>query len=443
MVTPVDPTKAGSVFEGWSTTSGNLFNFKSIINGNVSLTARWRLYPQYIALSSGDGQYNASIIRNNFGAAQGKNIVVATQPLFRVFERDVNTVLVPSIRRHLAEAEQYDVPIMIFLGVMPFNKVRPDLFNWWDQQAPDPTGKRITNKNNYNPANVNNVEWTGWDASTAVKIGWLIWGTKDDPKNPGQKIPSQQTLEPMPNLMCADFQAAERAAIVTLMTIVNDWYDKLPLNKKYLFAGIRSTDEMAFGINNFYYPNGNSYLGLSESLVPTTGVDPLILPSRGVQTIGYNAVKTAGIKSSGELTIEDLNEVCRRHGEFLSKIYFDLGFPREKIFASSFGKTVGECKTCFNKYACPSWSFYQSEAVNPLTFTAALTALKDSDAPEWAMAEWGIPKETTDPNKWATALNSCLLLPGNRLIRITGNIVIEHGGKINPPAVEGINMILK
>jgi hypothetical protein len=413
---PVNPIKGDSIFAGWFNSQGVSFTNQTPITENVILKAKWWLAPkQYIALSSSDGRYNSALIKSTFGSPLGKTVAVATQPLFRVFERNLTSTFVPSMKRHLAEAEQYDVPIMIFLSVLPFNNVRPDLYNWWDASAAG-----------YNADNVNHVEWYGWDASTAVKIGWLNWG-------------QQLRLPPMPNIMSAKFQQAESEAITTLMTIVKEWYDKLPENKKYLFAGIRSTDEMAIGVNNWYYPNGNSYVGQSTTNDPKTGIDPYNLPSRGVQTIGYNAVKTAGIKSSGTITIEDINEVCRRHGEFLSKIYYDLGFPRDKIFTSSFAKSLGEAKTCVNDYSCPSWSFYHSEATNPSSFTEAMEVIKTSTAPGWSMAEWGIGgSSATD---YYNGLKTSLALSGNRLIRITGNKVIDGNGNLMQGPADGIKML--
>jgi hypothetical protein len=418
--TVVDPTKSDSLFGGWYTSKGLRFEPTTLVTENLNLHAKWWKGPkQYIALSSLDLRYFSSLIKNSFGSCIGKDVAIATQPLIRVFERDMNTVLVPAMKKHLADAVTYDVPIMIFLSVLPMNKVRPDLYNWWDATAAG-----------YNPNNVNNVEWTGWDASTAVKIGWLNWGT-------------QMRVAPMPNIMSPDFMAAETEAIVTLMKLVKEWYDILPANKKYLLAGIRTTDEMAMGVNDFYITNGNSLVNLPEANDPQVKLDPYNLPSRGLVTIGYNAVKTAKIRTSGTLTIEDLNEVCRRHGEFLSKIYCDsLKFPREKLFTSSFAKTAGEAQTCVNNYSCPSWSFYNGEAKDPTLFTSAMGVIKTSTAPGWCMAEWGIDPAESDPIVWKNALKASLNLSGNKLIRITGNRVISHEGVVYQPAATGIQSLL-
>lgn len=365
----------------------------------------WSGPKQYIVLSTSDN-YDGSIkngkqmpnpykmVNETYGSLEGKPVAIGVAPMFRVFQKDMN-VFKEEMRNHLKQSEKYKVPIFICLSSFVFNNARPDLWNWWDKNAPG-----------YNPANKYNVEWFDWTPDSAVKIGWLNWG-------------SQMRLPPMPNLMSPAFRKELGIAFNELGSIVKEWYEKLPENEKWLLIGFRTTDEVAIGINNWYYPNGNSFLDKDPKDDPQTGLQPLILPSRGVQTIGYAAVKTAGIKSSGTITIEDINEACRRHCEYCSKLIFDLGFPREKIYSSSFGKTEGECKTCITDYSCPSWSFYHAEAMTPSRFESAFAALAYSDAPYWAMAEWGIPR-TSEVERFQSGLGTGLALQNIRFIRLTG-----------------------
>lgn len=388
-----------------------LFCMLSILLTGQDQAEAWDGPKQYIVLSTSD-VYDGSprngkpkpsgyqIVHETYGSFEGKEIAIGVAPMFRVFQRDL-PVFAAQIRNHLKQSEQYEVPIFICLSSFVMNEARPDIWNWWDPDAPG-----------FNPDNVNNVEWSGWTAGSAVKIGWLNWG-------------SQMRLKPMPNLMSPVFRSELKTAFDTLGGIVKEWYDELPEDKKWLLIGFRTTDEVAIGINNWYYPNGNAYLDADPADDPRTGLDPLDLPSRGVQTIGYNAVQTAGIKNSGTITIEDLNEICRRHCEYCSRLIHDLGFPREKIYSSSFGKTEGECKTCLTDFSCPSWSFYHATAANPDKFEAAFAALEHSDAPAWAMAEWGIPKNA-ETEKYVTGLSKGLSIPRCRFIRITG----EH---FDPP----------
>src|SRR3546814_3017196 len=93
-------------------------------------------------------------------------------------------------------------------------------------------------------------------------------------------------------------------------------------------------------------------------------------PSRGVQTIGYAALKTGGFKSSGMITGEDIGLLAQKHSEIVSKLCTDRGVPREKVFAHA-GGAGKDLEACLNEYACPSWSFYGSAATNPAGFTEA------------------------------------------------------------------------
>jgi hypothetical protein len=381
----------------------------------------WEGPDQYVVLSTSDNSVNYSspdayyTINKTFGSFEGKSVAVGVAPMFRVFQKDMS-VFTEELKLHLQLSQQYKVPIFICLSTFVFNIARPDMWNWWDGTMPG-----------YDPKNRYNVEWTDWTADSAVKIGWLNWG-------------SQMRLPPMPNLMSPDFRKELKVAFITLGSIVKQWYNALPEDEKWLLIGFRSTDEVAIGVNNWYYPNGNSYLDKDPKDDPQTGLQPLELPSRGVQTIGYAAVKTAGIKKSGIITIEDINEVCQIHCSYSSKVLYDLGFPREMIYSSSFGKTEGECKTCLTKYSCPSWSFYHANAITPTKFTAAFDALEHSDAPHWAMAEWGIARDAST-DQYHTGLTRSLGLSGCRFVRITGEHFRPPDQGIAPELAEALQLI--
>lgn len=384
----------------------------AVCNSNVP---EWDGPDQYIVLSTTDNRITSSngngykVISETFGSFDGKSVAVGVAPMLRVFQKDMSE-FEKELKLHLKYSQQYKVPIFICLSTFVFNTARPDMWNWWDG-----------NKAGYDPMNRFNVEWTDWTADSAVKIGWLNWG-------------SQMRLPPMPNLMSSKFRKELKVAFITLGSIVKKWYNELPEEDKWLFIGFRSTDEVAIGINNWYYPGGNNYLDQPEENDPQYGLNVYDLPARGVDTIGFAAVKTAGIKTSGTITIEDINEVCRLHCEYSSMVLFNLGFPREKIFSSSFGKTLGECKTCLTKYSCPSWSFYHSNAITPGNFASALEALSYSDAPYWAMAEWGVGVGTT-AESYQTALETGLGIGTCRFIRLTGEF-FRPPSKVIPDALE-------
>src|SRR3546814_2356165 len=96
---------------------------------------------------------------------------------------------------------------------------RPDLWNWWDPSRPG-----------YDPANRENVEWTSWSPDDAVKLGWLNWGR-------------QIRLNPMPNLISPDYREAVALQMGVFIDVVMDWYEALHQDKKWLFAGIKRSEE--------------------------------------------------------------------------------------------------------------------------------------------------------------------------------------------------------
>lgn len=127
----------------------------------------------------------------------------------------------------------------------------------------------------------------------AVKIGWLNWG-------------AQCRLAPMANLFSPKYRAEVEKRLRRYYAMIKEWYEALPANKKHLLVGVKCVGELALGVNNWYYPNGNSYYDRNPTandaerlkIDPQTGINMYDKPSRGVQTIGYAAATFAGIKSA-------------------------------------------------------------------------------------------------------------------------------------------------
>jgi len=292
--------------------------------------------------------------------------------------------IVKKLESQLALSEKYDLPICVKLDAEIWWGYRSDLWNWWDP-----------GKSGYNLANKENVEWTDWDRDSAIKIGWLDWGR-------------QIRMVPYPNLMSPEYREAWHTEITKNIKVIKNWYEKMPTEKKALFGGIVFGWESSIGVNVFYYPNGNSYLDQPESNDPTYGRTMTDLPSRGVQTIGYAATKTAGIANSGTLTEEMQTEVVRLHLEDLAKTAFDLGIQRDKIFSHSGGWVEGESlyTAAINDFSCPGWSFY-THANDPANDLTAMEALAKSDAPYWGVVEWLLQGEKSRYD-WLSALNKSL-----------------------------------
>ena len=65
---------------------------------------------------------------------------------------------------------------------------------------------------------------------------------------------------PCPNIMSPAFITAWKTEMPKAVAAIKTWYDGLPDDKKYLFAGITVGWESSIGANLFHIPNGNSYL---------------------------------------------------------------------------------------------------------------------------------------------------------------------------------------
>jgi hypothetical protein len=297
------------------------------------------------------------------------------------------------LKDDLALVQEAELPILVQLDGEQWWNARPDLWNWWDPAKPG-----------YDPKNAENVEWTDWGPEHAIKISWRNWGR-------------QLRVLPAPNLMSPAYIAAWQEKMDKIVPVILDWEKSLPENQKFLFVGIKVGWESSVGVNAWYYPNGNDLLDQPEKDDPQTGLDGKQVPGRGVQTIGFAAVKAAGIRNSGQITEEDLAEVARRHLESLCKKAAQLGVPREKLFTHGAGWKEEELlyNAAVNEYSCPGWSFYD-HAPDPSKDRGVQRALETSDAPYWAATEWLLFHD--DQGKWTDSLKNALSPPRCRYVCI-------------------------
>lgn len=319
------------------------------------------------------------------------------------------------LNKHLALSEKYNIPLVIQLDVEQWWQNRPDLWNWWDKE-----------QKGYNPNNVNNVEWTGWTKDSAVKIGWRNWGR-------------QLRVLPMPNLMSKDYRAAAHDELKKIAPLIFNWWKRLPANKKYLLLAIKVGWESAIGVSNWYYPNGNNLLSKPEKNDPQYGLSLDSIPGRGVQTIGFNAVRTLGLAKNGLMKEQYITEIIRIHLTDLSKLMFELGFPREKIFTHCGGWSKNETLhiAAINKYSCPGWSFYDY-APDPSKDESAMSALQLNTAPYWGAVEWLYMGKST-LQAWKSAILKTMALKKIKYMCIFnwGNI------KTNANSVAAINYAIR
>lgn len=272
---------------------------------------------------------------------------------------------VQALGNFLRTAEELSVPVMIHFDFEHWWGARPDLWNWWDPSHPG-----------YSPANRENVEWTYWSSDNAIKIAWRNWGR-------------QIRVLPPPNLASPKYIEACREQLHLLVPMIAKWYHDLPANKKHIFIAVKVGHESSLGVNAYYYPNGNELLDKPASEDPMTGLVGQDVLSRGVQQTGYATIKTAGIRSSGDITEWDLYEATRRYLEFLSREAAQCGIPRDRLFTHGAGWRDGELlyDAALNEYSCPGWSFY-AHAKDPMKEPAVTRNLARTDAPWWGAVEW-------------------------------------------------------
>ncbi len=315
-----------------------------------------------------------------------------------------------TIRNILALSANNNVPVLIKLD-SHYWEARPDLWNWFEPSKPG-----------FNPNNIENVERTGWDQSTATKIAWFNWGL-------------QCRIPPAPNLGSPQYIEAKKEQLGKLLPIIIDWYKALPIEKKYLLAGVVLDGELSIGVNGFYYPNGNTYFEAKKEygcpnpswnptfgndwLEPKTGLDFTVGTSGGLQQLGYAAVSSDKIKSSGIININDLNGVIEKHAGMLTETALNAGVPFEKIFVHGGGNINANCSQTFayknvvTNFGKPGWSFYD-QAGNVSQACGLSEALNLIDNTPWGAVEWFNYTSTN----WKDALLNTLNYRSNKLLAI-------------------------
>lgn len=291
---------------------------------------------------------------------------------------------VAALKTFLRAASETSTPVLVQIDLEHWWQARPDLWNWWDPNQPG-----------YDPANRENVEWTGWSSQQAIKIAWRNWG-------------QQIRVLPPPNLASPKYLTACRQEIRRLVPIVMNWHSTLPASKQYLLIGIKLGHETSIGINAFHYPSGNELLEKPAKEDPVKPLDTRDVLARGMAQIGYAALKTSGIRTHGQPTERDLCLVAQRYLEMLCRQASEAGVPRDRLFAHGAGWRDGEMvyDVPMNSFACPGWSFYH-HAADPREDRGVQRNVARSNAPYWAATEW-LLMSSRQKDDWSDALQNTL-----------------------------------
>ena len=281
--------------------------------------------------------------------------------------------MVQSLKNILAASESADVPLIIRIDGTQWWEARPDLWNWWNDQ-----------EIGYNPYNINNVERFDWGTSTgtAVKIGWRNWG-------------EQSRVAPAPNLGSPGYRAAQKECLDLIFSVIAQWYNGLPDDKKYLLGGIVLGWELSIWWNAFYYEGGNDLLNQPEANDPTNYPDlNPINPKpedRRVKGLGYAAAQTLGIQTSGTAVTYDTGDaICADYLKFLIELAIQHGIPSNRLITHSFtttGGVTGKAAVSDIEGVVPGWSWYGLSTGKSVT--SMDTLLNHADGRPWAVIEMG------------------------------------------------------
>ena len=322
-----------------------------------------------------------------------------------------------TLHRLLALSEKHDVPILIVLDGENYWDGRPDLWNWWD---PDQPG--------YDPGNRVNVEWTGWGPQSAVKVCWRDWGR-------------QMRVRPAPNLASRRFRQASRQGLTCLVTVVRQWRDHLPPDRRDLFPGIKIGWEASVGINAYHYPSGNGYLERypnDPSHDPKTGLDMGKDFVGGLAPLGYAALTSKGWRHPGPVTLADQEDITADYLAFLARVCRQAGLSRGHVWTHAGGQYAPWAlhlshRVAINPDSQPGWSLYgcaPAEA-GDLGDSLAKAGLED-----WCAAEW-LPGAGTAA-QWANAYEKTLSFHRCRFLSLYN----WEGIRSNPEAIKGLRRAL-
>ncbi len=299
-----------------------------------------------------------------------------------------------------------------------------------------------------------NVEWTGYEASTAAQVGWRNWG-------------SQFRIEtPVPALTSRVYRAAIHRAYAKLMPIIRSFVASLPPEDQSLFAGVVMGTELSVGVNYYHYPNGNALLGqparcdpglpyaegcprgegacamYNHTCPPSFGTGQL---SGGVAQLGYRAALDLGALKPGQpMTRMVLDRIVTDYlGHLHHMLLVEFGLPSHKIHShtgGTFGGTMGVHTLGTSRIgaAIPGWSMYFSDASNPAGALGAFLEAPENSALPWSSAEW-LPHAPDDlDSDWNAAYERNLGYRNNRLLSVAN----WEGVSPNPTAMGGAGRAL-
>jgi hypothetical protein len=335
---------------------------------------------RYILFHSDESNYTAAIngVVSTFPESPAGNIRAGVGITFNCLNYSDPGIVANALSGALSLAQTKSVPVLICFDVEQWLGGHPELWNWFDSTS-----------DGYDTLNANNVEWFGWSSKQAIKISWRNWG-------------GQTRVLPAPNLLSPEYRALIHAQFDQYIPILINWYDALPADKKYLFAGLKVGWESSIGTTNaVYHPNGNYYY---ETWPKDKSHDPAWCyngtpPNYGFQQIGYAALTAGKIKTSGDITESDLCAAIHAHLDDLTARALNLGIPRAKIMTHvQPGWETGalEYNASYTPSSNPGFSCYgfpdiRNDLLNRVGWAIIHSLAKG--AAGWGIAETGVSND--------------------------------------------------
>lgn len=227
------------------------------------------------------------------------------------------------LQRDFEMSEAHNVPLLLHVDFEWFWDNRPDLWNWFDPSLPG-----------YNPDNKYNVEWKGWDSPT--KEYWLNWG-------------SPWKIKPKVCYQSPRVRAEMKTKAQIIAAEINKWRAKLDsMGKSYLFLGIDPSWETTI-------PDQSNMDWAKEIQKNNPQAEAAV-------NLGYCTLSQRGFSASkppGNFNAE-LGKAIAEFVEYESKLFYDLGIPKDKIFTHAPTSDMSRTPLyiAVNSYSTPGFSMY-------------------------------------------------------------------------------------
>ncbi len=281
-------------------------------------------------------------------------------------------------------AEKSGIHVIPAFDLQNWWEYRSDLWNWF---APERPG--------YNPANRDNVEWTGPGSEHATSIAWRNWG-------------SQIRVAPPPNLRSKAFREAGNTALTAVIKPWAKWLKTGPYGPGVLTPGIKLGWEASLGVNAFVYPQHSDLSRASSKSDPTTGLDHTKGLFGGLSPLGWAALSAAGKRLPKQMTKPNVEWIVRDYLQWMVDTARSCGTEEDQIATHAGGQFAPYALHVSHdvarvRGAMPGWSLYNTRPADAGDLSDVVKRHTDE---RWCCAEW--MSFAISGERWADDLEATL-----------------------------------